>query len=461
MHELANKLGKSIIRLTICHFFDHNCDFAKFLNLFPNVEQIIAGEGYFQLNETTSDHQLNLMNLESLSFERVDDKIMEIILLLPENSIEIFESETEEQFHRKKVSKELMSTFFKKQQNVRELKVGTLHDSSWFQNLRLKKLTLLSSELDSKSFKEILGNQPDLEFFDMRDFYAPNWVGNEQEDFKEVAKLKKLKVLKIDIRETLIPGMTKDLIELKELDLKYNWHDSQAVLKVMQGLKVEKLSVNPVQKSLSENDIVAMHLNFPNVKHLQVKSALLEPMSQKTILEIVKEIRNLETLVLISEFFYFSKNSSIDGKIISEKLRKIHLHGVKMHHKKFVEIVSGVAPNLEKLKLTSFLPVNHLSLLEILKQNKNLTHLCVSAGYSYTDWEYSKVIETKFDQKFVDVLQEWGKNLEFFEMLNLEVEIDQEILEKAMNNKFKVALDLQMKQVVMKSCEWEWDQDEA
>lgn len=46
-------------------------------------------------------------------------------------------------------------------------------------------------------------------------------------------------------------------------------------------------------------------------------------------------------------------------------------------------------------------------------------------------------------------------------MLNLEVEIDQEILEKAMNNKLKVALDLQMKQVVMKSCEWEWDQDEA
>lgn len=367
----------------------------KLLKLIPHVEELVLLNVYIRSdNSAKRFDELDLHKLKKLvlNYCLFDDTV--VLDLIPVNVL------NDLVFTFDSLDETIYQNFFNRQGKIKKLELFE-NDQIEFNHLELEHIKI-SSSID---YCAMLSQQPKLRYID----FAISWIDDMV--FSGLLQLKHLEVLKTLIDQVpcrVFKGLNK-LKQLKELRL--DSHSSfdcghLLALSMMNGMKLEKLTLYYTEREIPEEILVQISKNFLNLKHLELINRSIRILSR-----VIEYFTNLESILMDFYAIFFAP----DDLEISDGLRHQNLKQIVITNTNTTEVKNtetllklvNACPNLERIMLSKLTDVSLNDFEDIMKKHQNLTHLSLE----FNDF--------KFDLDVILVVAELAKNLQHLRLSRL------------------------------------------
>lgn len=439
LREIFFKFSLNIHRLELASSILQEDEVLSLLNILQKVEAITFYDVEFVGSESDKDLQLN--HLRKFDFHLCNVKIPNVILKLPLN---VLNSLTIENCILKK---EKLHEIFENQRNIQELLFDPYYVSPASMNhLKLNKIKLMCN----RNVANILRNQPDLASLDLSRAHIG---GNE---FLEVCNLHKIENLKlwIDRVSSEILGNLSSLTTMTDCTINYD----RLEVEYMRNLtrikipSIRKLKIKFPRLKILPNNFIELSINMPHLKHLNISNQ-----SVGVLGVLIESFINLETLIIGCDSDSPEVVDFPVGKAQHAKLKELCIYSSFANQKylkcsqTILEIISKSLVKLEKLKLSNIISLNSQQVQKILADHESFTHLSVNNP---------KIDDISFDKDFVQIIQDTGKSLKYFQLRGIEIPVHKKVLEKNFRGQFSyVNIKPWRNQIVLRNCKWEHADD--
>lgn len=429
------------IEFSSCTMRDY--EFVSVLDVLPDVIELSLIDMEFSETDNPIIDSKTLRHISSIKFHLCNVKSPKAILPnISKNVIKNLIIET------CIVDQKTLSTIFERQHEIQALEFDPYYvNSESLEHLKLRKLKLMCN----RHVKDILKNQSRVASLDLSRAH----IGDEE--FHRVCELRHLEKLRLWIDRISWENL-ENLSRLKvitELSLNYDRLEVEyaRILTNIQLLSLRKLRLKFPRLKISEECLVAMAQNMPNIQEFQLSNQ-----SIGIVCAVLKNFQNLETFIVgcdsdSCEVVEFPIEAVDVEKFSHLKLRNLCIFNrfddQKMFkcQKSLFEVIRSLK-NLKKLKLDN---VNLNISEEIPHILRKITHFSCSINTK------NKVCENIFNEKFVELLQQVkGQRLQYFHLNGFEIFIHKSQLELDFREQFEmISIKPWRRQITMRNCKWE------
>ncbi|CRK91355.1 CLUMA_CG005028, isoform A [Clunio marinus] len=432
--EVLGKFEEKVKTFEINSSTFHENEVVDILNELQNVENII----FYDLEYSSTDESngiLKLNNLQKFSFHLCNVKIPDIVLKLPDSTVQSLVIENCILKHQ------TLEKIFGNQGNIRELEFDPYYvKPQSMEHLKLRNVKLMCN----RNVAALLKNQRGLENLDLSRAHISD------SEFSIICTLDNLKCLKlwIDRVSCDILYNLRNLSKLNELMLNYDRLEIEYIrnISTIKIPSLRKLKIKfPRLKILSES-FSEISLNMPNINYLNISNQSIGVLGT-----LIDSFKNLETLILgcdsdSPEVVDFPLNN-----VQHLKLKELCLHSSYVDQKTFkcsntiLEIINHSLINLEKLKLRNVIALDCHQLERIFSSHQKLSHFFIITCNP----------EVEFNDDFVKILRNYHKQLNYFQSRGSKIKIHKKNLEKNFIKEFSfVKIRPWESQIVLKNFKW-------
>lgn len=343
-------------------------------------------------------------------------ELMKTLMKLSENSLI--------ELNLYNVNLEFIQPLFHRQTSIKLLSVtGALSDSTFINNLKLTKLTLVGPK--TKNLAEIIKLQPNLTTLKITTDKETEY---DEKVFEEIVKLNKLESLDVPFLRRFNAEKIMELRQLRHLKkLSVSCNDDCLQNLIFTSLpSLQELDVNLEEINTPPNFVEHLAQNMPNIKSIKFRGALVTSFLNKFPLFYP----NLESLWLINvESFFVSILNLQLADMVNFKLK--HLFIVN-HDRKVVLCTNDLIrfikmfPKIETLVMTKFIEIQLNDFEIILRNLPDLKEIVID----------SKSIESTI--KVMSLIGQHGKSLKYVKLKNFKHPSNKESLQVFFDGKFSV-----------------------